>query len=80
MIRELRNYIGGKWLDASSGGRLESVNPARRRVCNALRIHLPMSNMPAAGVRRIPGAHSQPPPATTSRVESPAAIRPSPQT
>jgi aldehyde dehydrogenase (NAD+) len=30
MTRELRNYIGGRWRDAASGQRLESVNPARR--------------------------------------------------
>jgi aldehyde dehydrogenase (NAD+) len=30
MTRELRNYIGGRWEDAASGQRLESVNPARR--------------------------------------------------
>jgi aldehyde dehydrogenase (NAD+) len=30
MTRELRNYIGGQWRDATSGQRLESVNPARR--------------------------------------------------
>jgi alpha-ketoglutaric semialdehyde dehydrogenase len=30
MTRELKNFVGGEWRAAASGGRLESVNPARR--------------------------------------------------